>query len=658
MSNATDHHLQNLLQLLRQERDEDRQQYLDLIATIPLAERVEKGYSWAPLNILSSGFTIGNKPFIVVERTTQINEPHQMRSGQSIRFFTQSQHAQYPEIQGVINYVQRNKMKIIFGGKDLPEWVSHGQLGIDTIFDERTYREMEKAVLEVIAAKRNRLAELRDIILGKKTPSHRVDTLPVDRVELNRAQNDAVNHIINNYDIAVLHGPPGTGKTTTIVAAIQQLAARENTILVCAPSNAAADLLTERIAQQGLAVVRIGNISRVEDSVIQQTLDFRIQHHEESRQLKKIRVKAAEIRKKANQFRRNFGPTERRERRELRKEASELMAWAKSLEQRLTEEILSGADVICCTLVGAAHPVLDKMKFRTCFIDEAAQALEPATFIPMIKSSRVVLAGDPFQLPPTVKCFEAGKKGLSKTLIERLLDLHPDHVQLLNVQYRMHTAIMGFSNHYFYNGKLAAHVSVAAHRLNLDSELIDVSKPVVFVDTAGCGFEEKVVEKLRAGVKRTFSRYNPEEALILREHLLKLINACALEDRTLPSIALITPYREQVLHLENMAREDSILAPLFEPEIGSDKKITINTVDGFQGQERDVVYISLVRSNAKGEIGFLSDYRRMNVAMTRARKLLVVVGDSGTIGNNKFYQEFLNYCDEKGKWETAWAFMA
>jgi ATP-dependent RNA/DNA helicase IGHMBP2 len=404
-------------------------------------------------------------------------------------------------------------------------------------------------------------------------------------------------------------------------------------VLVTAPSNTAADLLTERLAAKGLNVVRIGHISRVDESLVQHTLEAQLAQHPESRNIKKVKIQAAEYRRKARRYKRTFGPEERRKRYQLMGEARELSAWARQLEDRLLDQILSSANVVTCTLVGAAHPVLQNRKFRTVVIDEAAQALEPACWIPLLKASRVVMAGDPFQLPPTVKSMEARRSGLETTLIEKCL-LRVDQVCLLNVQYRMNREIMTFSNQWFYDGSLQAHSSVASHRLKAVEE-----DPVLFIDTAGCGFEEELEPEYK-------SRYNPGEFNILREHLYQLVDA--LYEGEVPTMGIISPYREQVHYLKRNLAEDEHFQQLSP---------AIDTIDGFQGQERDVIYISLVRSNSKGEIGFLKDYRRMNVAMTRARKMLVVIGDSATIGNDSFYQQFLDHCEKEGKYLSAWEFM-
>ncbi len=646
-------HFHHLLSLLARERDEDLQEYLRQIRERPLPERVERGYSWYPLQIVQTGFALGDKAFVVVERTTRRDEPHQLRAGQTVRFFTQSPHVKDPDKQGVINYVERNRMKIVLNARDVPDWITFGQLGVDQLFDDRSYQEMERALHKVMQAKGDRLAELRDILSGRKKPADIFETTPVQLPGLNDSQNAAVTAVLANRDVTVIHGPPGTGKTTTLVAAIAQMVQKENTVLVSAPSNTAADLLTERLAAAGVQVVRVGNVSRIDESVMQHTLDSIIARHPESKNIKKVKIQAAEFRRQARQHKRSFGYEERREREHLKHQARELESWAASLEERLLEQILSSAQAITCTLVGAAHPVLDKYRFHTCVMDEAAQALEPAAWIPIAKCSRVVLAGDPFQLPPTVKSMEAARGGLSKTLIERCLELLPDAVHLLDVQYRMHQSIMDFSNQYFYDGALKAHDSVEGRRLlSLDpgGEIVTVFEPVLFVDTAGTGFEEKINKDTAKDSTRYASKYNPEEALLLREHLLQLLEKFPDPDH-FPSIGLLSPYREQVNYMEDMVREDEVLSPLF-----ADSQIVVNTIDGFQGQERDVIYISLVRSNPKSEIGFLSDYRRMNVAMTRARKLLVVIGDSATIGNNAFYAKFLAYCEEKGGYESAWVY--
>ena len=680
---ADQNHFNHLRSLLQREREEDLQQYLQQVRERPLSERVERGHTWYPLQVVQTGFSLGEKAYVVVERTTRLNAPHQLRAGQTVSFFTQAPHVHQPEKQGVINYVERNRMKIILQSRDVPDWISLGQLGVDQLFDDRSYQEMMKALEKVSQAKGNRLAELRVLLTREPAKNTKIHPVPMTGKTaeaeegpggLNASQQAAVRAILETDLVTVIHGPPGTGKTTTLVAAISQLVEKENTVLVTAPSNIAADLLTERLADAGLNVVRIGNVSRIDEHILPHTLEAILAKHPESKNIKKVKIQAAEYRRQARQHKRSFGYEERREREHLKHQARELEAWANTLEARLLEQILSSAQAITCTLVGAAHPVLEPYKFRTCIIDEAAQALEPATWIPITKCSGVVLAGDPFQLPPTVKSLDAARAGLSKTLIERCLEILPEQVHLLDVQYRMHRAIMGFSNEYFYDGALKAHDTVVERQLSApqtDSHAFSFFEPVVFIDTAGTGFEEKINRSTGKESSRYQSKYNPEEALLVREHLIKLLHRFPehpeAPEACLPSIGILSPYREQVNYLEEMVREDAALSKLLLPDPnaalrnpeseGRNTLLSINTIDGFQGQERDVIYISLVRSNAKHDIGFLADYRRMNVAMTRARKLLVVIGDSATIGNNTFYARLLEYCEREGMYESAWAYM-
>lgn len=626
--------LAHLREMVQMEKQEDFEQHREKILKLPLDKRVSEGYSWYPVVVSKSGYALGDRAYVIIERTGE-EQPDQFRAGKTVSLFTQQPEARHPEKNGVIQFVHRKRMKIILNSSDLPDWLGMGQIGVNLMFDERTYLEMDKALVQLMKAKGNRLAELRDVLFGKQAalfaPTPHTFSIP----NLNESQNAAVNQIAAARDVAVIHGPPGTGKTTTLVQAIKILVQEESTVLVTAPSNTAVDVLTERLADAGMNVVRIGNISRVDESILSHTLDWQISNHPDSKHIKKVKIEAAELRRQAKRFKRNFGAEERRNRGEMFREAGQLNAWARQLEDRLLDHILSSAQVITCTLVGAANEVLQKRHFRTVLIDEAAQALEPACWIPITKASRVVLAGDPFQLPPTVKSRAAEKAGLNITLIEKCLQ-RLEHTSLLKVQYRMNEIIMGFSNQHFYDNALQAAESVKDHRLAIPD-----NHPLVFIDTAGCGFDEKLQLAY-------LSRYNPEEFLILREHLYALIKEFREMETEIPEIAVISPYREQVKYMDTAISEDPELAEL---------PLTINTIDGFQGQESDVVYISLVRSNAKGEIGFLKDYRRMNVAMTRARRQLIVIGDSATIGHDDFYTEFLEYAEKHGEYRTAWEFM-
>lgn len=629
--------LQELQQLLALEKAADLEYHRKKIQSLPLDKRVKEGYSWyGGVTVAKSGYTIGNRAFVIIERPLP-HPPDQFRPGKTVSLFTKQPSVHKPERSGIIQFTDRGRMKIVLNSSDLPEWLGMGLIGVDLLFDDRTYREMEKALKQVIEARGNRLAELRDVLLGRQAAQYREVNEFLRSDQLNESQNEALRDVIGSYELTVIHGPPGTGKTTTLVQVVKQLLQAEPTVLVTAPSNTAVDLLTERLFAQGLNVLRIGNISRVDEEVLRQTLDYQIANHPDSKQIKKLKIEAAELRRKAKQFKRKFGAEQRQSRGQMFKEAGEITNWASQLEQRLLDNLLDGAQVITCTLVGAASNILGKRHFRTVVIDEAAQALEPATWIPILRAGRVVLTGDPFQLPPTIKSHEARRRGLEITLIEKALQRQA-HTSLLRTQYRMHESIMNFSNQQFYDGELEAAPGVGDKTLHRDSET-----PVVFIDTAGTDFQEQVQPAYQ-------SRYNEGEFQILCEHLYTLLEHCYTHEiLPLPSIALISPYREQVVMMKKAVKEDDRLQNI---------PITVNTIDGFQGQERDVVYISLVRSNGKTEIGFLKDYRRMNVAMTRARHKLVIVGDSATIGNDKFYSSFLEYCEKHGTYRTAWEFMA
>ena len=448
----------------------------------------------------------------------------------------------------------------------------------------------------------------------------------------------AAEKILSANELAIVHGPPGTGKTTTLVQAIKALIQRERqTILVVAPSNAAVDLLSEKLSDEGLNVVRVGNPARVNERQLALTLDSKIAGHSSSKEIRRLKKQAAEYRDMAHKYKRSFGPAEREQRKALFTEARNISREVEKTEQYIIDDVLSKANIITATLVGANHYTVRHLKYHTVVIDEAGQALEPACWIPILKAKKLVMAGDHYQLPPTIKSTEAAQKGLGMTLMEKVVALHPEAVVLLEEQYRMNETIMGFSSKEFYGGRLLAHSSVAHHLL------FPGDQPLLFIDTAGCGFEEKWEGN---------SISNPEEAAFLIKHLthfVKELKAIYTED-SFPRIGVISPYRHQV----ELLKEAVLTSPLLQ-EAGA--AITVNTIDSFQGQERDAVYISMTRSNADSVIGFLSEIRRMNVAMTRARKKLVVIGDSATLSQAAFYADFIAYAQEHNAYVSAWEFM-
>ncbi len=627
--------LSHTLDLIRLERAADLEQYRQKVLLTPLHRKTKEGICWYPVKLRKDYIGTGERLIIEVERTTELEQKHVFQSGKMVSVFSNAhQKPERDHVGGVINYVRDNQMIITLNSDDLPDWVDHGLLGVDVMFDEMSYREMEIAMKKVMKAENSRLAELRDILLGK-LPTSNQEFAPFDFPNhLNESQRKALQHITSCNDVGIIHGPPGTGKTTTLVQAIAQTAKSENQVLVCTPSNASIDLLVEKLSEYGLSVVRIGHPARVTEQTLSKTLDAQIASHPNFKELRMMRKKMEQLRNQASKYKRNFGYKEKEERRFLRQEANTLKADADVLEFYIINDILQKSNVITCTLVGASHPTLRGKKYKTVFIDEAAQALEPACWIPICRAERVVFAGDHFQLPPTIKSREAAKDGLAETLFEKCIRRHPESASMLQVQYRMHEDIMEFSSNYFYSGELIADSTISKHQL-------PGQPPMNFIDTAGCGYQETVDTE-------TLSKYNQDEAKILINSLKQVVEQIGIQEWLDAgyTVGIITPYSAQVSTLLSMAEDSAVLA-----EIAT--LISINTVDAFQGQERDVIAISLVRSNDSGEIGFLGDIRRTNVAITRAKKKVIIIGDSSTLCINPFYNELVEYVQKKNYYKSA-----
>jgi len=639
--------LRHTYQLLQLERQADLEQYRQKVLQRSLHQRTKEGVTWYPVRLLRDYIGTGERVMIEIEKTNSLDQPHAFQSGKVVSLFSNtSGKPEKQHVNGVINYVRDNMMAITLNGDDLPDWIVDGSLGVDVMFDEMSYREMEYALKKTIEAEDNRLAELREILLGNVTGyelqvagnfPHETRNPQLVTSHLNPSQQQAVKKIVEAPDVAFIHGPPGTGKTTTIVECIKVTVQNERQVLVCAPSNAAVDLLVEKLSLQGLNVLRIGHPARVTEFSLSKTLDAKIAEHKYYDELRSLRRKMEQLRHQSGQFKRNYGHTEREQRRMMREEAKVLKADADQLEFYIVNDLLNNADVICSTLVGSSHPMLKGRKFKTVFIDEAGQALEPACWIPLLKSQRVIFAGDHCQLPPTIKSHEAARQGLAKTLFEKGIEKYPQLASMLQVQYRMHEAIMEFSSNYFYNNELIAHESVKHELLRPHEE------PIEFIDTAGCGYSEKQD-------KETLSRYNDEEAELLIHQVEKLVESIGtsawLDEKI--TLGIISPYSAQIDKIQHLVETSEILEPLH-------RLISINTVDAFQGQERDVIAMSFVRSNEKSEVGFLSDIRRTNVAITRARKKLIMVGDSATLGAHPFYLQLIDFLQAKGFYKSAFS---
>lgn len=631
-------YFKQLQQLLHTEREEDRRSYQVLTQSSSAAERRTNGITWYPVAIRGRELSKAEYLTVEVERTIHTDLAHQFRFGGSAMLFS-NHDAANDRIEGTITHISGNRLKISLRTDELPEWADNGKLGIDLLFDDNSYDEMQQALkLATALAEKKEEGRLIHVLTGSTPPSFNTDIPEYTNAALNPSQQAAVNLILTANDVAVVHGPPGTGKTTTLVQAIKALIAQgEQRILVVAPSNTAVDLLSDKLSAEGLNVLRVGNPARVSERLMSLTLDSKMATHSTMKDIKRLKKQASEFKEMAHKYKRSFGRAEREQRKALFDETYKIMKDVGRLEQYIIDDVVAKAQVITATPVGANHYTVRSLSYHTVVIDEAGQALEPACWIPILKGKKVILAGDHCQLPPTIKSADAARQGLSTTLLEKCIALYPQAVALLNVQYRMHQHIMGYSSGVFYQNLLQAHTTVASHQLH------DAETPLAFIDTAGCGYEEKQEQTAIS---------NPDEAALLLRHLSHLVSSLQTHYSvgSFPGIAVISPYREQIYVL----RELMLHSPALLPYSAS---ITINTIDSFQGQERDIVYISMTRSNDSGTIGFLSDIRRMNVAMTRARKKLVVIGDSATLSRLPFYANFIAYAEQLNAYQSAWEFM-
>ncbi|WP_428331532.1 AAA domain-containing protein [Mucilaginibacter sp.] len=628
-------YFKKLLDLLKTERDEDREAYLKLAQSTSITDRRAAGLAWYPIAITGSEPSRGDYLNVEVERKSNLDVTHQLRFGSPAILFS-NHDPKNDRVEGVITYQSGDRLKINIFTEELPDWCRDGKLGIDLLFDNNSYDEMQAALKRADKLLDDpKDGNLVKILTGDKRPSFLQNNQYLSLPSLNQSQQSAVEKIVSAQELAIVHGPPGTGKTTTLVQAIKTLVTKyKEQILVVAPSNTAVDLLSEKLSLAGLNVLRIGNPARVSDKLMDLTLDSQMTSHAYMKESKKLKKQASEYKNMGHKYKRSFGKAERDQRKALFDEAHKIMKEVAKTEQFIIDDLVAKAQVITATFVGSDHYTIKNVKFHTIIIDEAGQALEPACWIPILKAQKVIMAGDHCQLSPTVKSAIAARNGLSTTLLEKCVALHPEAVVLLDEQYRMNEAIMGYSSQVFYNGALKAHASVANHLL-FNGDL-----PLTFIDTAGCGFEEK-----QSGT----SVANPEEAAFLLNYLDKIIADFKANAGTepFPTIAVISPYREQIRIMKEQLANYPALTIYNE-------YISINTIDSFQGQERDMVLISMTRSNTDGEIGFLSDIRRMNVAMTRARKKLVIVGDSSTLSRLGFYADMVSYAQQLNSYQSAW----
>ena len=682
--------IQALLQqrtLLQLEYYTEKEAFRKLTEQMGMQRKVKRGDAWFPLQVGKSFYNSLNQTAIEVFRTSDQDIEHNFEFGRPVMFFmvkkmgknenqgntafqqpenasdanhkVQSsnlkvQSIKYFSFTGTVSYVDGDRMVITVPDSapllDLQQ--STEPIGVQLSFDETSYKLMFEALDRVMKAKNNRLAYLRDLFYSHQKAG-RFSFEPMKFPWLNPTQERAVNEVLWAKDVAIVHGPPGTGKTTTLVEAINETLMRESQVLVCAQSNMAVDWISEKLVDRGINVLRIGNPTRVNDKMLGFTYERRFESHPDYPQLWAIRKAIRELRKNRKKGSENY-----------HQKMERLKSRAAEIEIRINSELFGEARVIASTLVGSAHRLLEGMKFGTLFIDEAAQALEAACWIPMRRASRVILAGDHCQLPPTVKSIAALRAGLGKTLMERIAENKPEVVTLLKIQYRMNDEIMRFSSDWFYGGKVES-----APQIKYRS-VLDYDHPITWIDTSNeenqitiegedapedsastsssvsAANQNSDLNFKEQFVGESFGRINKAEAeltlLTLAEYFTKIGKQRVLSESI--DVGIISPYRAQVQYLKKLIKKYEFFKPYR-------RLISVNTVDGFQGQERDVILISLVRSNDEGQIGFLKDLRRMNVAMTRARMKLIILGNKDTMTKHPFYKKLWEYVEAINNYE-------
>ena len=609
---------------LRMEIAYERETYKTQTEKAGVERLVQRGDCWWPISLGRSYYNAMNQFVVEVNRENNTEIDYHFEPGKSVRFFTQKagNTISYVSFPSHITFVHEGLMVVTIPGIEALQTLLKTSFGLQLFFDETSYTAMLGALDRLQEAKGNRLASLRDITYGL-LPFHQ-RPLPALRFSwLNTIQESAVNHVLAAQDVAIVHGPPGTGKTTTLVEAIYETLRRESQVMVCAQSNMAVDWIAEKLVDRGVAVLRIGNPVRVNDKMLAFTYERRFEAHASYPELWNIRRR---IRQVQTSMRQQQGHKDG-----LRNLISKLKERAMELEVAINESLFLEARVIACTLIGADHRILVGKHFSSLFIDEAAQALEVACWVAIAKADRFILAGDHHQLPPTIKNREAAREGLDQTLMDRMVHTCKAMVSLLMIQYRMRPEIMGFPSQWFYHNALRAAPEASERRIAFDED------PLVWIDTTN-------VEEAKEQQDRSSSRINRTEAQLTIQELKKYIQSIGrkrVSDERL-DFGLISPYRAQVRYLRDLIKKESYFKPIHSA-------FTVQTVDGFQGQERDIIFISIVRSNAEGQIGFLRDYRRMNVAMTRARLKFVFIGDASTLCKDRFYAEFYQYVKKTGR---------
>lgn len=625
---------QKQLELVKREYDSEKKAYENATQLAGIGRKVKRGDCWHPISVGQARYNSLDHYVVEIFRTEDVEIEHNFEYGKTICFFTEDGSGQlrYLPFRAQVSYAEQSRMVAVLPGESVLAQLQGAQrLGVQLYFDETTYRLMFDALNKIMNAREGRLWELKEIFHGNRPLA---EPLKIPRIRmpwLNSQQEIAVNKVVACKDVAIIHGPPGTGKTTTLVDSIIEVLKREPQVIVCAQSNMAVDWISERLSERDVSVLRIGNPSRVTDSMLTCTYERRFESHPEYPTLWAIR----------REIRQLYANARSKRGRDFHQKISRLRERADERELRIRQDLFGQCRVIACTLAGSANPLLQGQRWHSLFIDEAAQAMEAACWIALQKANRVILAGDHQQLPPTIKDPVALREGLGITLMEQIARHRPQCVTMLTIQYRMSEELMRFSSHWFYDGKLEAAPSVR-HRSLID----ELDRPLVWIDSADIECldapqgEPLTPHEQYSGAN--YGRINKAEAALtlraLKDYAGKIGHRRIIDEHV--DIGIISPYRAQVQHLRHLIHAEAELKAIRS-------NISINTIDSFQGQERDVIIISLVRANEHGRIGFLSDLRRMNVAMTRARMKLIIIGDVATLGRHEFYRALYEHCSQR-----------
>lgn len=634
MEKSSIEELGQLAQALVEEQREEERRLAAVLEKQSLRVRKAEGLTWSPVSVEQQAFTFGGRVKLSLRKGQNGGLDDAFRSGSPVHFYQANEAGQPADAgavrRGIVRKGRGSELEVILDGEPLESSALHERWTLDERADDRTFRLMAEALSHWINTEDEAERILRDRVMATSEwtpPSAAVGT--VEHTSLNEGQRTWIAQAEQTEHLAILHGPPGTGKTTTVLAFVERAVARGERLLLTAPSNAAVDLLVQGCAARGVNPVRIGHPMRLNEAVFTFGLDAQVERDPEYKQVKELRKRAEKSWKEAHRFHRSFGPEERAQRTAARREARSLDSDAKDVEAYIADRILRTSQVVCATLAGSADSHLDGVAFDWVIVDEASQAMQPAAWIAFKRAPRIVLAGDPHQLPPVVKSDEARARGLGVSILERAMsEVDAAGIHMLTEQYRMDSAIMELASNAFYGGQLESGIT--------DRASFSVA-PLMFIDTSGCGYDE--VREEAGG-----STHNPEEASFAVERVREL-----LVEHSSFSCGVIAPYKAQVDALSQCLSTGL--------DAGQLERVDCSTVDAFQGQERDIIVISLTRCNAEGNIGFLKEYRRMNVAMTRAKYRLVVIGDGATVAQDAFYAALFEAAEKSGSYHSAWEWM-